>query len=134
MYFQNPQHDIQAQGRCHRIGQTKPVMVFTLVAKNTVDERIIDIATAKRRLEKIVIKNGKIILPKILFFSIILCLEDTNRVSLTNTKETYMQLYKMISENEHIDLDEDVTDQMITEILDRSELYEKMVKKEEQKK
>jgi hypothetical protein len=28
---QNPQQDIQAQARCHRIGQTKDVAVYRLV-------------------------------------------------------------------------------------------------------
>lgn len=46
--------DLQAQDRCHRIGQTKPVMVFTLVTKNTIDERIIQRGEQKRLLEKIV--------------------------------------------------------------------------------
>ena len=34
----NPQQDLQAQDRCHRIGQTKPVMVYRLVTKKTIDQ------------------------------------------------------------------------------------------------
>nr|CAD7396481.1 unnamed protein product [Timema cristinae] len=55
----NPQVDLQAQDRCHRIGQAKPVVIYRLVTKGTVDEKILQRATEKRRLEKIVIKNGK---------------------------------------------------------------------------
>ncbi|VDN56559.1 unnamed protein product [Dracunculus medinensis] len=36
----NPQNDVQAASRCHRIGQTKPVKIFRLVAKHTVEEMI----------------------------------------------------------------------------------------------
>ncbi|CAG9812673.1 unnamed protein product [Phaedon cochleariae] len=53
----NPQADIQAQDRCHRIGQTRPVMVYTLVTKNTIDEQVIDKGYQKRILEKLVIKD-----------------------------------------------------------------------------
>ena len=31
----NPQNDIQAQARCHRIGQTKTVSVYRLVTRDT---------------------------------------------------------------------------------------------------
>ncbi|XP_057369062.1 lymphoid-specific helicase-like [Daphnia carinata] len=55
----NPQCDLQAQDRCHRIGQTKPVVVYRLVTSDTVDQRIIDRAGAKRKLEKMVIQKGK---------------------------------------------------------------------------
>lgn len=55
----NPQGDLQAQDRCHRIGQTKPVVVYRLVVPNTIDERIVDIAEAKRKLEKMIIKKGR---------------------------------------------------------------------------
>lgn len=41
--------------RCHRIGQTKPVAVYRLCTKGTVDEAIIKRANAKRFLEKAVI-------------------------------------------------------------------------------
>ncbi|XP_020819783.2 lymphoid-specific helicase isoform X2 [Phascolarctos cinereus] len=60
----NPQSDLQAQDRCHRIGQTKPVVVYRLVTANTVDQKIVERAAAKRRLEKLIIhknhfKGGK---------------------------------------------------------------------------
>ncbi|GCC35375.1 hypothetical protein chiPu_0013858 [Chiloscyllium punctatum] len=55
----NPQADLQAQDRCHRIGQTKPVVVYRLVTANTIDEKIVEKATAKRRLEKMVIHKNK---------------------------------------------------------------------------
>lgn len=37
----NPQADLQAMDRAHRIGQTKTVRVFRLITDNTVEERII---------------------------------------------------------------------------------------------
>ncbi|KAI2623059.1 SNF2 family N-terminal domain-containing protein [Hypomontagnella submonticulosa] len=54
----NPQQDLQAQDRCHRIGQTRPVVVFRLATKGTVEEDLLMSADAKRRLEKLVIKKG----------------------------------------------------------------------------
>uniref|UniRef100_A0A8C7N8D2 Proliferation-associated SNF2-like protein n=1 Tax=Oncorhynchus kisutch TaxID=8019 RepID=A0A8C7N8D2_ONCKI len=51
----NPQADLQAQDRCHRIGQTKPVVVYRLVTANTIDQKILERASAKRKLEKMVI-------------------------------------------------------------------------------
>merc|ERR1712013_820077 len=55
----NPQNDLQAQDRCHRIGQTKPVMVYRLVTANTIDQRIVERAAAKRKLEKMIIHRSK---------------------------------------------------------------------------
>uniref|UniRef100_A0A8C1TY57 Helicase, lymphoid specific n=1 Tax=Cyprinus carpio TaxID=7962 RepID=A0A8C1TY57_CYPCA len=58
-HLQNPQADLQAQDRCHRIGQTKPVMVYRLITANTIDEKILERASAKRKLEKMVIHKNK---------------------------------------------------------------------------
>ncbi|XP_053547838.1 lymphoid-specific helicase isoform X2 [Bombina bombina] len=55
----NPQSDLQAQDRCHRIGQTKPVVVYRLVTANTIDQKIVERASAKRKLEKLVIHRNK---------------------------------------------------------------------------
>ncbi|KAK0620478.1 SNF2 family N-terminal domain-containing protein [Immersiella caudata] len=54
----NPQQDLQAQDRAHRIGQTRPVVVYRLATKDTVEEDLLMSADAKRRLEKLVIKKG----------------------------------------------------------------------------
>lgn len=56
---QNPQADLQAQDRCHRIGQTKPVLVYRLVTANTIDQKILERASAKRKLEQMVIHKSE---------------------------------------------------------------------------
>lgn len=55
----NPQMDAQAQDRAHRIGQTKPVLVYRLVSAHTVEDKIMQRATEKRKLEAMVIAKGK---------------------------------------------------------------------------
>ena len=56
----NPQMDLQAQDRAHRIGQTKPVKVFRFITENTVEQRIIDRATKKLKLDALVIQQGRV--------------------------------------------------------------------------
>lgn len=55
----NPQQDLQAQDRAHRIGQKKPVIVYRLATKGTVEQTLLEKADAKRRLERLVIQKGK---------------------------------------------------------------------------
>lgn len=59
LLLQNPQADLQAQDRCHRIGQTKPVVVYRLVTANTIDQKILERASAKRKLEQMVIHKSE---------------------------------------------------------------------------
>ncbi|KAF6208767.1 hypothetical protein GE061_014507 [Apolygus lucorum] len=54
----NPQADLQAQDRCHRIGQKKPVLIYRFMVPTTMDERIVNRASCKRKLEKMVIQKG----------------------------------------------------------------------------
>ncbi|KAH7287647.1 hypothetical protein KP509_32G067600 [Ceratopteris richardii] len=54
----NPQMDRQAEDRCHRIGQSKPVTVYRLVTKGTVDEDIYSIAKRKLVLDAAVLESG----------------------------------------------------------------------------
>ena len=37
----NPAMDAQAQDRCHRIGQTRPVTIYRLISESTVEENIL---------------------------------------------------------------------------------------------
>jgi SNF2 family DNA or RNA helicase len=46
----NPAVEDQAADRAHRIGQTRPVMVYRLVAENTVEERILKLQGRKRAI------------------------------------------------------------------------------------
>lgn len=55
----NPQQDLQAQDRCHRIGQTKPVIIYRLATRGTIEQTLLERADVKRRLEKLVIQKGK---------------------------------------------------------------------------
>lgn len=54
----NPQMDLQAIDRAHRIGQTKPVKAFRFVVRDTVEELLILRSFSKRLLEKMVIEEG----------------------------------------------------------------------------
>ena len=56
----NPQMDLQAMDRAHRIGQKKQVKVFRLVTENTVDEKIVERAAVKLRLDRMVIQQGRL--------------------------------------------------------------------------
>ena len=46
----NPATEDQAADRAHRIGQDRPVMVYRMVAKDTVEERILELQEHKRRI------------------------------------------------------------------------------------
>ena len=51
--------DLQAQDRAHRIGQTRPVLIFRLVSAHTIETKILQKAGNKRKLEALVISQGK---------------------------------------------------------------------------
>jgi len=55
----NPQADLQAMDRAHRIGQTKQVYVFRFITQDAVEERILDRATQKLKLDQMVIQEGR---------------------------------------------------------------------------
>ncbi|KAH9663208.1 helicase lymphoid-specific [Citrus sinensis] len=55
----NPQMDLQAMDRCHRIGQTKPVHVYRLATAQSVEGRILKRAFSKLKLEHVVIGKGQ---------------------------------------------------------------------------
>lgn len=54
----NPQADLQAMDRAHRIGQKKQVKVFRLVTENSVEDKIVERATQKLKLDQLVIQKN----------------------------------------------------------------------------
>lgn len=55
----NPQNDVQAQARAHRIGQTKPVTVYRLLTKKTYEMVMFRAASIKLGLDYAVMHNLK---------------------------------------------------------------------------
>lgn len=53
----NPQNDIQAQARAHRIGQTQMVKVYRLLTKNTYEWEMFDRSSKKLGLDKAVLSK-----------------------------------------------------------------------------
>ncbi|XP_048361095.1 lymphoid-specific helicase [Sphaerodactylus townsendi] len=114
----NPQSDIQAQDRCHRIGQTKPVVVYRFVTANTIDQKIVERAAAKRKLEKLVIhknqfKGGRSGVSKS-------CLDPKELMELLQSRD-YDREVKGSREKV-------ISDKDLELLLDRSELLDQMEK------
>ncbi|KAF9361452.1 hypothetical protein BGX26_003196 [Mortierella sp. AD094] len=112
----NPQMDLQAQDRVHRIGQTKPVIIYRLVTANTIEGKIIERAGSKRKLEKLVIHKGKFKQP------------PSSGTSATNDRaSTLADLAEMLAQDdgERIQLatkdDVVISDKHLEMLLDRSD-------------
>jgi len=54
----NPHNDIQAFSRAHRIGQQNKVMIYRFVTRNSVEERITQVAKKKMMLTHLVVRPG----------------------------------------------------------------------------
>ena len=55
----NPQADLQAMDRAHRIGQTKQVVVYRFVTESAIEEKVLERAAQKLRLDQLVIQQGR---------------------------------------------------------------------------
>ena len=53
----NPQNDLQAQARCHRIGQTKSVKIYRFLTKKTYEMRLFHLGSMKMGLDKAVLQG-----------------------------------------------------------------------------
>ena len=54
----NPAIDSQAQDRAHRYGQKRPVTVYRLISRHTVEQRILQVATNKSCMNAMVMQDG----------------------------------------------------------------------------
>lgn len=54
----NPAAEAQATDRAHRIGQTRPVTVYRLLTRGTVEEKVVRLQAKKRELSSVIDENG----------------------------------------------------------------------------
>jgi len=54
----NPHNDIQAFSRAHRLGQKNKVLIYRFVTKNSVEERVAEVAKKKMMLTHLVVRPG----------------------------------------------------------------------------
>ena len=61
----NPAVEAQAIDRAHRIGRTKPVVAYRLIARDTVEEKILELQARKRELAESIISEDNSVLRKL---------------------------------------------------------------------
>merc|ERR1711902_100200 len=89
----NPYNDKQAEDRCHRVGQTRPVRVIRFISEETIEEGIYSIATEKLKLEQDLSAEDN----------------DDDKVDKRSTKRDVSRLLKLA-------LDVEMTDDKIGEV------------------
>ncbi|XP_025264411.1 SWI/SNF-related matrix-associated actin-dependent regulator of chromatin subfamily A containing DEAD/H box 1 homolog [Camponotus floridanus] len=98
----NPYNDKQAEDRCHRVGQEKPVTIIRLLSENTIEENMYEIAQEKLHLEQQITGNeesdstDKKSVLKLLKMTIG---QDAHNKSLSPTKNT-CKAFDVIENNE----------------------------------
>ncbi|AAS51822.1 ADL098Cp [Eremothecium gossypii ATCC 10895] len=97
----NPQVDLQAMDRSHRIGQQHPVIVYRLYCDKTVESVILARATNKRKLEQLVIQMGKFsTLKKLALNEHSFLTLGTQTASNNNARELVQELSKLLLDSE----------------------------------
>jgi superfamily II DNA or RNA helicase len=61
----NPAVEAQAIDRAHRIGRTRPVVAYRLIARDTVEEKILELQARKRELAESIISEDNSVLRKL---------------------------------------------------------------------
>ncbi|XP_056643642.1 chromatin-remodeling complex ATPase chain Iswi isoform X2 [Diorhabda sublineata] len=102
----NPQMDLQAMDRAHRIGQKKQVRVFRFITENTVEEKIVERAEVKLRLDKLVIQQGR--------------LADSKGQTLN--KDEMLSMIRHGANHVFASRDSEITDEDIDTILEKGEM------------
>jgi SNF2 family DNA or RNA helicase len=101
----NPQVDLQAEDRAHRIGQKKQVVIFRFITENAIEEKVIDRASQKLQLDKLVIQQGR----------------SNNQSAKAASKNDLVSMIQYGAENIFKSADSTISNDDIEEILRKSE-------------
>lgn len=104
----NPQMDLQAMDRCHRIGQTRPVHVYRLATSHSVEGRILKKAFSKLKLEHLVIEKGQF--------------QQERKKPYTLEVSELLALLREEEDAEDKLIQTDISDENLQRVLDRSDL------------
>ncbi|XP_042520944.1 ATP-dependent DNA helicase DDM1-like isoform X1 [Macadamia integrifolia] len=104
----NPQMDLQAMDRCHRIGQTRPVHVYRLATAQSVEGRMLKRAFSKLKLEHVVIGKGQF--------------QQERTKPNTLEEEDLLALLRDEENAEEKLIQTDINDEDLHKVLDRSDL------------
>lgn len=104
----NPQMDLQAMDRCHRIGQTKPVHVYRLATAQSIEGRILKRAFSKLKLEHVVIGKGQF--------------KQERMKNDAMEEEDLLALLREEEDAEDKMVQTDISDEDFSRVLDRSDL------------
>eukprot|EP00198_Chlamydomonas_reinhardtii_P008862 XP_001698199.1 SNF2 superfamily protein [Chlamydomonas reinhardtii] len=105
---QHPPPPPQAMDRCHRIGQSRPVLVFRLVTANSVGCRMLARAESKKALERIVIKKG--------------AFKEVDQQAASTSADELVQLLNPDTRTDDLPQSGVVSDDVLAQLLDRSHL------------
>ncbi|GAB2232056.1 hypothetical protein Drorol1_Dr00011078 [Drosera rotundifolia] len=105
----NPQVDLQAMDRCHRIGQTKPVHVYRLATAQSVEGRILKRAFSKLKLEHVVIAKGQF-------------QQERAKSNETIEEEDLLALLRDEEDAEDKLIQTDISDEELERLMDRTDL------------
>ncbi|ESS65473.1 transcription activator [Trypanosoma cruzi Dm28c] len=101
----NPQMDLQAQDRAHRIGQKRVVRVYRFITEGTVEEKIYRRALKKLYLDAMVVQHGRM----------------QGRGGNNVSKEELLSMIKFGAEEIFKTKDEDITEADIDQLFDGEE-------------
>lgn len=116
----NPHADLQAMARAHRLGQTNKVMIYRLVTRGTIEERMMQMTKKKMVLEHLVVGRLK--------HQQVLNQEELDDILRYGAKELFADENdeKMKSQQIHYD------DAAIDRLLDRSQIEDNEVAPDEE--
>ncbi|KAE9556203.1 hypothetical protein FO519_000542 [Halicephalobus sp. NKZ332] len=125
----NPQNDIQAAARCHRIGQDKPVKVIRLLAEHTIDQGIQRRWFKKLKLSEFVLHDKTAYVDAGGLKEVLL----SELEALNETDNTSEEIYKLLTDEYFVSLlgKTDINGHWVNEVVENTDQREELIEEVE---